>query len=66
MQINDLVVEEVQTIVDLLGTLPFNKVSGLINKIVTQARAQLEAGEEVQHTAPDITQTESPIEGQDV
>lgn len=43
MKIDDLIVDEVQVIVDALATLPFNRVSGLINKITTQAREQLEA-----------------------
>ena len=41
----ELTVDEVNVILEALGSLPFQQVYGIIHKIHNQANAQLEEGE---------------------
>ena len=58
----NLTLEEVNTILDSLGRLPYSEVFQLIHKVKAQAEAQVEANEmRRQEHEPAITQAHSEV-----
>lgn len=51
INLNNLKIDEVNTILRALSALPYNQVSALIEKIQQQARVQLEQGNGIAHNS---------------
>jgi len=60
-----LTAAETDVILEALGTLPFNKVSGIFNKVMTQGQTQLraiaDAMNETEEVAEEVPSNAEPI-----